>query len=176
MEASHRPQQAQHLPIGRKVQNETPGSIRASLIPGEWVSSIDLSDAYLYISLHPASRKYLRFIHSSQVFQFTSLPLFQPSHSPTNFYNDCKGNKANGPHKGSQTLLITGRLAHLGPVSGGGISEHLDHGGPNTHLRLDKMNQEKSELKPTQVFLFMDYEYHLDPALVKPMIDRWFKL
>ena len=42
---------------------ETPESIRASLIPGEWVSSIDLSDAYLHIPIHPNLRKYLRFCH-----------------------------------------------------------------------------------------------------------------
>ena len=53
---------------------ETPESIRTSLIPGEWVASIDLSDAYLHIPIHPHSRKYLRFCHRSQVFQFTSLP------------------------------------------------------------------------------------------------------
>ena len=52
---------------------ETPESIRASLIPGEWVSLIDLSDAYLHIPIHPNSRKYLRFCHRSHVFQFTSL-------------------------------------------------------------------------------------------------------
>ena len=53
---------------------ETPESIRTSLIPGEWVSSIDLSDTYLHIPIHPNSRKYLRFCYKSQVFQFTSLP------------------------------------------------------------------------------------------------------
>ena len=52
---------------------ETPESIRTSLIPGEWVSSIDLSDVYLHIPNHPNSRKYLRFCLRSQVFQFTSL-------------------------------------------------------------------------------------------------------
>ena len=52
---------------------ETPESIRTSLIPGGWVSSIDLSDAYLHIPIHPNSRKYLRFYLRSQVFQFTSL-------------------------------------------------------------------------------------------------------
>ena len=57
-----------------KFKMETPASIRTSLIPGEWVSSIDLSDAYLHIPIHPLSRKYLRFCHRSQVFQFTSLP------------------------------------------------------------------------------------------------------
>ena len=57
-----------------RCKMETPESIRASLIPGEWVSSIDLSDTYLHIPIHPNSRKYLRFCHRSQVFQFTSLP------------------------------------------------------------------------------------------------------
>ena len=72
LEASHRLKQAQHFSTRRKVQNGN--SIRTSLIPGEWVSSIDLSDAYLHIPIHPSSRKYLRFCHRSQVFQFTSLP------------------------------------------------------------------------------------------------------
>ena len=38
------------------------------------------------------------------------------------------------------------------------------------------INQEKSELKPTQVFSFLGYEYHLDSALVKPTQERWLKL
>ena len=70
VEASHRPKQAQHLHI-EKFKMETPESIRTSLIPGEWVSSID---AYLHIPIHPNSSKYLRFCYKSQVFQFTSLP------------------------------------------------------------------------------------------------------
>ena len=68
VEASHRLKQAQHFSTRRKVQNGN------SLIPGEWVSSIDLSDAYLHIPIHPSSRKYLRFCYKAQVFQFTSLP------------------------------------------------------------------------------------------------------
>ena len=36
-----------------KFKMETPESIRTSLIPGQWVSSIDLSDAYLHILTHP---------------------------------------------------------------------------------------------------------------------------
>ena len=56
-----------------KFKMETPESIRTSLIPGEWVSSIDLSDAYLHIPIHPNSRKYLRFCYKC-----SSSP---PSHS-----------------------------------------------------------------------------------------------
>ena len=59
VEASHRLKQAQHFSTRRKVQNANSESIRTSLIPGEWVLSIDLSDAYLHIPIHPNSRKYL---------------------------------------------------------------------------------------------------------------------
>ena len=38
------------------------------------------------------------------------------------------------------------------------------------------INQKKSELNPTQVFSFLDYEYHLDSALVRPTQERWLKL
>ena len=38
------------------------------------------------------------------------------------------------------------------------------------------IKQEKSELKPSQVFSFMGYEYHLDSALVKSNQERWLKL
>ena len=45
---------------------------------------------------------------------------------------------------------------------------------PNSVLVVD--NQEKSELKPTQAFSFVGYEYHLHSALVKPTQERWLKL
>ena len=51
VEASDRPKQAQHLPTSRKVQMELPESIGASLIPGEWVSLIDLLHTYLHIPI-----------------------------------------------------------------------------------------------------------------------------
>ena len=38
------------------------------------------------------------------------------------------------------------------------------------------INQEKSELKPTQVFSFVGCEHHLDSSLVKPTQERWLKL
>ena len=39
-------------------------------------------------------------------------------------------------------------------------------GVPDTVLTVD--NNQKSELKPTQVFPFVGYKYHLDLALAKP--------
>ena len=114
VEASNRLKQAQHFSTCRKVQN---GNSRVhqdlSLIPGEWVSLIDPSDAYLHIPIHPNSREYLRFCHRSQVFQFTFLPF-----NHTGLYNDRKGSEANGPLQRTQTSPIPGRLTDQVPVSG----------------------------------------------------------
>ena len=49
---------------------ETPESFRASLIPGESVSSIDLAHTFIPLSTQ-ISRKYLRFCLRSQLFHFT---------------------------------------------------------------------------------------------------------
>ena len=85
---------------------------------------------------------YLRFIHSSSV--PVHLPPFRPSHSPINFYNDCKGSEADGSHKGNQTSPIPRRLAYQGRVSGGGTSEHSDHGGPYTAFRVGNQSRNPS--------------------------------
>ena len=119
-----------------KFKMETPESIKTSLIPGEWVSSIDLSDAYLHIPIHPNSMKYLRFCHRSQVSQFTSLP-FGLATAPPGLYNDCKGSEANDPLPRTQTSPIPGRLADQVPVLGGSPSEHSGSGRPNPVLGLD---------------------------------------
>ena len=83
-----------------KFKMETRESIRTSLVPGEWVSSIDLSDAYLHIPIHPNSRKYLRFATAQRC---SSSPRFRTSHSPPGLYNDRKGSEAHGPLQTTQT-------------------------------------------------------------------------
>ena len=100
------------------------------------------------------------------------LPSFRTSHSPSGLYNNCKGGKADDPHKGNQTSPIPGRLA-----------QSQEEAQVNTQAVVDLtqslgwiINQEKSELKPAQVFSFVCYKYHLDSALVNPTQERWLKL
>ena len=143
---------------------ETPESIRTSLIPGEWISLIYLSDASLHIPIHPNSRKYLVLKQVACV--PVHLPPFRTSHSSPGLYNDCKVGETNGPLKRTKTSPIPG-LADQVPLSGGSLTEHS--GSVDLTQSLGWIiNQEKSELNPTQVFLFVGYEYHLDSALVKP--------
>ena len=51
---------------------ETPETIRISLQQGEWVTSLDFSDAYFHIKVH--SRKFLWFHFQNQTYQFRALP------------------------------------------------------------------------------------------------------
>ena len=74
METSRRPKMAKHLLEGGENQNGNTRVHKASLTQGEWVSLINLSDAYLHIPIHPSSRKFLWFTHQAQIYQFTSLP------------------------------------------------------------------------------------------------------
>ena len=157
-----------------KFKMETPESIRTSLIPGEWVASIDLSDAYHHVPIHPHSRKYLRFCHRSQVFQFTSLP-FGLATAPQVFTMIVKEVK----------LMALSRVLRLYQYLDDWLvrSQSREEALVNTQAVVDLtqslgwiINQEKSELNPTQVFSFVGYEYHLDSALVKPTQERWLKL
>ena len=157
-----------------KFKMETPESIRTSLVPGEWVSSIDLSYAYLHIPIHPNSRIYLRFCHRSQVFQFTSLP-FGLATAPHVFTMIVKEMK----------LMALSRGLRLHRYLDDWLirCQSLEEAQLNTQAVVDLtqslgwiINQEKAEPKLTQVFSFMGYEYHPDSALVKPTKERWLKL
>ena len=58
----------------RPFKMETTASIRASIQPFHWGVSLDLTDAYFHVPIHPSSRKYLRFCYDHQVYQFRALP------------------------------------------------------------------------------------------------------
>ena len=63
---------------------ETPRSILRALREGQWLTSLDLKDAYFHIKIHPGSRHYMRFCHEGTVWQFRALP-FGLSTSPRVF-------------------------------------------------------------------------------------------
>ena len=151
-----------------RFKMETPESIRTSLIPGKWVSSIDLSDAYFHIPIHPNSRKYLKVLS-----QVTGVPVHLPSlrasHGPSGLYNDYKRSEADGPDKGNQTLPVPGRLTYQIPVSGRSTSEHSDSGRSDPVLRVDNKSGEIQTKTYSSVF-FVGYEYHLDSVLVATVV------
>ena len=76
------------LPIQRKISQKTGTRmlrfrifvLKASRMiktkdqAGEWVASIDLTDAYFHVPIHPKFQKYLRFHVQGQAYQFRALP------------------------------------------------------------------------------------------------------
>ena len=56
-----------------KFRMETPQSVLASLSKNDWMTSIDLKDAYFHVPIHKKSRRYLRFAWENQVLQFRAL-------------------------------------------------------------------------------------------------------
>ena len=45
------------------------------ITPGCWMGSIDFQDAYYTLSVRQADRKYLRFRHQGQLFEFGAVPM-----------------------------------------------------------------------------------------------------
>ena len=163
VEASHRPKQAQHFSTHRKVQN---GNSRVHQ---------DLTDSRgMGIVNRPIRHLYLRFCHRSQVFQFTSLP-FGLATVPQVFTMIVKDLKLMALSRGLRLhqylddWLIRSQSQEESQVNAQAVVDLIQSLGWI-------INQENSELKPTQVFSFVGYEYHLDSALVKPTQERWLKL
>ena len=73
--------------VKEKFKMETQRAIRKALHQGEWVTSIDLKDAYFHVPVKSAARKYLRFFHDSQTYQFKALP-FGLTSAPQEFFID----------------------------------------------------------------------------------------
>ena len=53
---------------------ETSEQIMSAVRPGEWLTSLDLTDAYFHVPIFPTHRKFLRFVVKGQVYQFIALP------------------------------------------------------------------------------------------------------
>ena len=157
-----------------KFKMETPESIRASLRQGEWVTSIDLSDAYLHLPIHPQSRKFLRFHHQGNSYQFTSLP-FGLATAPRVFTSLVKEVKLLALKQDIRLHQYLDDWLIRAPSQ----AESKEHTANLLSLIQSLgfiVNHQKSELVPQQRFKFIGYHFSLDQGLVRPTQDRWAKI
>ena len=150
---------------------ETPETIRTSLQQGEWVSSLDFSDAYFHIPIHFTSRKFLRFHFQNQSYQFRALP-FGLSTAPMEFTAVVKEVKLMAQSQGIRIHQYLDDWLIRAPT------EDSCHQGTQSLLALCQelgwmVNMQKSELEPQQVFDFVGYQYDLLNGLVRPTQNRW---
>ena len=150
---------------------ETPETIRLSLKTGEWVTSLDFSDAYFHIPIAQRSRKYLRFFLFNQTFQFTALP-FGLATAPLEFTKVVKEVKLMAQARGIRIHQFLDNWLLRAP------SPEICLQHTQTLLALCRqlgwvVNMAKSELVPKQVFNFVGYRFDLIPGRVLPTQDRW---
>ena len=150
---------------------ETPETIRISLQQGEWVTSLDFSDAYFHIPVHVKSRKYLRFHFQNQSYQFRALP-FGLSTAPMEFTWVVKEVKLMAQSRGIRIHQYLDDWLIRAPT------KESCHQGTQSLLALCQklgwiVNLQKSELEPKQIFEFVGYKYDLSQGLVLPTQNRW---
>ena len=159
-----------HVPT---FKTETAKNIRDSLQEGEWVTSLDLTDAYFHIPIHPRFQKYLHFNVGDRSYQFTALS-FGIATAPLEF------------------TMVAKEVKLMALAEGIRIHQYIDDWlmraktkqqcQENTHrlIRLVQslgwiINFEKSDLIPTQEIEFLGYKFDLRVGLVFPTqkkIDR----
>ena len=153
---------------------ETPEMIQTSLQKGEWVTSLDFSDAYFHIPIHPRSRKYMRFFLNKRTYQFTALP-FGLATAPLEFTKVVKEVKLMAQNKGIRIHQYLDDWLLRAP------SWQIGFQHTQTLLNLCRelgwlVNMKKSELIPQQVFTFVGYRFDLLTGRVLPTQERWASL
>ena len=93
---------------------ETPETIRISLQQGEWVTSLDFSDAYFHIPVHVKSRKYLRFYFQNQSLSVPG-PSLRPLHSSDGVHLCGQRGQVNGSIPGYKDPPVPRRLVDSSP-------------------------------------------------------------
>jgi hypothetical protein len=159
---------------GTVYKQETPQEIRESLTKGMWAISLDLKDAFFHIPIRPISRKYLRFSFQGKVYQYRALPfglktapwIFTKVISQVMGMRDLKQYTVH-PYLDDWLSPVpdqqTGRQAAVKIVS------------TCQDLGL-KINVEKSQLVPSQDFVYLGTHYQLMLGLMGVPLDKQKKI
>ncbi|XP_070189176.1 uncharacterized protein [Littorina saxatilis] len=153
---------------------ETPATVRDSLRPGDWVTSIDLTDAYFHILMHPADRKWLRFRWGDQVYQFRALP-FGLSLAPWIFTMVVRQFCALVRSQGIRLRAYLDDWLILSD-SQIGCSQHTQSVLREANLLGFSINRSKSELIPSQTFTYLGMSFDTVSWTVQPSQRRVDKL
>ena len=153
---------------------ESPTSVRDSIHPNDWATSIDLTDAYYHIHIHKADRKFLRFVWRGQVFQYICLP-FGLAPAPWLF---TKLTRELFAHVRSAAIRL---LAFLDDWLILASSQSLCRSHTTFMLNLCTdlgflLNQKKSDLEPKQQFQYLGMYFDTVTWKVSPSPDRISRL
>ena len=153
---------------------ESSQSISAAIQPGDWATSIDLTDGYFHIPIAHAFRKYLRFVVNGVVYQFRALPF----------------GLATAPLVFTRMLQPLAMFVHL---RGHLLHRYIDDLLPRDQIRLRvfdnsqflldllpklgwRVNVGKSLLIPSQDFTYVGVRYLTLQGIMIPPEDRLVKI
>ena len=158
-----------------RFKMETLEEVRLALRKNDWVTSLDLKDAYFHVPIHARSRRYLRFHFLGRTYQFRAL-CFGLATAPYVF-----------------TRLVKTVVRHCRRHMGMRLHTYLDdwlqpaQGEESAHFNIQRLlkcvlqlgfvpNWEKSDLVPSQNFVFLGARCDSRKALIGPSLDRISRL
>ena len=153
---------------------ETASSIREAVRPGDWAISLDLRDAYFHILFHEMDRKFLRFSWKGEVYQFRALP-FGLAPAPWLFTRVTKELCLVARRQGIRLHVYLDDWLLLAQTEARclGHSEFVLNLCPNLGFIL---NDEKSDLIPSQSFLYLGMCFDTVKWKVSPSPQRLARL
>ena len=158
----------------RHFRMETASSIRDAIRPGDWAISIDLRDAYFHLLIHESDRKFLRFVWKGQVFQFRAVP-FGLAPAPWLFTKITKDLCVVARRQGIRLRVYLDDwllLAQSASLCLGHSQIVLD-----LCMRLGfVLNEEKSDLIPSQTFLYLGMQFDTVSWTISPSPQRILRL
>ena len=145
---------------------ETLFSIIAALQPNEWITKIDLKDAYHHILVHVNIRKYFRFVVAGTVYQFRVLP-FGLSTAPREFTKTLAPvvhllrSQGIQVHAYLDDWIIRASSKELSLLHTQQVLQLLQSLGWT-------INWDKSMLQPSRILDFLGLHFNLEQALISP--------
>ena len=153
---------------------ETVAEVTSAVRTGDWATSLDLTDGYFHIPIAPWFRKYLRFVVNGKVFQFQALP-FGLNTAPLVFTRMLRPLSV---HLHSRGVLLHRYLDDLLIRS-----QSRDECLKWTQELLDLLyklglgvNLEKSDLIPSQDFVYIGVRFMTSKGVIVPPQDRVEKI
>ena len=155
-----------HFIIVPSFKMETLFSIIAALQPNEWITKIDLKDAYHHILVHVNIRKYFRFVVAGTVYQFRVLP-FGLSTAPREFTKTLAPvvhllrSRGIQVHAYLDDWIIRASSKELSLLHTQQVLQLLQSLGWT-------INWDKSMWQPTRILDFLGLHFNLEQALISP--------
>ena len=151
-----------HFVYTQTFKMETQRKVKDAVQLNDWAFSLDLTDAYLHISIHHRSRKYLRFTLRGRVYQFKALPFgvqgtpIRPLNKSFRVYRPYEGHCDFLKEKGDNSTSLSRRLARSKPKPSKTV------GTQTIHFVADQLTRSDHQLRKIRPSPSSSVHFHRD--------------